>query len=128
MQGEWCVYSHGDETSVGGGGKATGQGNDTPICKYFLEGKCFAGSQCTFSHGEEETKGGGFNWFGGPGRLKDGDWFCPACSDHQYGRNIACRKCGEPRPEGKGLPEKGDKGKDSKGKGKKGKKDDDDFG
>merc|ERR1712061_26808 len=30
--------------------------------------------------------------------MRDGDWLCPSCSDHQFAKNISCRKCGEPRP------------------------------
>lgn len=28
-----------------------------------------------------------------------GDWNCPACGDHQFARNTACRKCGTPNPQ-----------------------------
>lgn len=31
--------------------------------------------------------------------LKPGDWFCPKCSDIVFGKNDACRKCGEERSE-----------------------------
>ncbi|CAE7525985.1 unnamed protein product [Symbiodinium natans] len=30
--------------------------------------------------------------------FKPGDWKCPRCGDHQFERNAACRKCGEPKP------------------------------
>lgn len=26
--------------------------------------------------------------------LKPGDWLCPSCGDHQFARNLTCRKCG----------------------------------
>lgn len=26
------------------------------------------------------------------------DWMCAECGDHQFARNLACRKCGAPRP------------------------------
>mmetsp|Transcript_1036 Transcript_1036/g.2332 ORF Transcript_1036/g.2332 Transcript_1036/m.2332 type:complete len:252 (-) Transcript_1036:166-921(-) len=31
-----------------------------------------------------------------------GDWICPACGDHVFGRNNNCRRCGAPRPSGDG--------------------------
>merc|ERR1719246_385197 len=34
------------------------------------------------------------------GGAKPGDWNCPACGDHQFARNVTCRKCGTPKPEG----------------------------
>eukprot|EP00746_Dinoflagellata_sp_MGD_P166449 gnl/MRDRNA2_/MRDRNA2_96329_c0_seq1.p1 gnl/MRDRNA2_/MRDRNA2_96329_c0~~gnl/MRDRNA2_/MRDRNA2_96329_c0_seq1.p1 ORF type:complete len:483 (+),score=87.48 gnl/MRDRNA2_/MRDRNA2_96329_c0_seq1:57-1505(+) len=52
----------------------------------------------------------------GKGKGKGGDWYCPACDDLQFARNLECRKCGCPKPED--AEEKG-KGK-SKGKGKPG--------
>jgi len=30
--------------------------------------------------------------------LKNGDWLCPQCGDHQFKRNTACRKCGAENP------------------------------
>eukprot|EP00756_Hemistasia_phaeocysticola_P052128 Hpha_TRINITY_DN27330_c0_g1::TRINITY_DN27330_c0_g1_i1::g.575::m.575 len=36
-----------------------------------------------------------------PGRvenLRPGDWLCPQCKDHQYARNVMCRRCKTPRP------------------------------
>jgi len=30
-------------------------------------------------------------------KLKPGDWICPSCLDHQFGRNDTCRKCGTPK-------------------------------
>eukprot|EP00439_Symbiodinium_sp_Y106_P021914 s4774_g2.t1 len=32
------------------------------------------------------------------GGFKPGDWNCPSCGDHQFGRNETCRKCGTPKP------------------------------
>eukprot|EP00930_Biecheleria_cincta_P032392 TRINITY_DN2248_c0_g1_i1.p1 TRINITY_DN2248_c0_g1~~TRINITY_DN2248_c0_g1_i1.p1 ORF type:complete len:317 (-),score=68.19 TRINITY_DN2248_c0_g1_i1:62-1012(-) len=31
------------------------------------------------------------------GSVEQGDWFCASCGDHQFARNIACRKCGAPK-------------------------------
>lgn len=31
--------------------------------------------------------------------LKPGDWYCPACQDLQFARNMACRLCSTPKPE-----------------------------
>jgi len=31
--------------------------------------------------------------------LKEGDWFCTMCGDHQFAKNTACRKCGNPKTE-----------------------------
>merc|ERR1712039_579462 len=30
--------------------------------------------------------------------MKQGDWVCPSCYDHQFSKNDVCRKCGTPRP------------------------------
>jgi hypothetical protein len=30
--------------------------------------------------------------------FKEGDWECPSCGDHQFRRNLKCRKCGGARP------------------------------
>merc|ERR1712187_198071 len=35
---------------------------------------------------------------GTPENFKQGDWTCPACGDHQFGRNESCRKCGKAKP------------------------------
>merc|ERR1719343_1415123 len=40
---------------------------------------------------------------GAVAKLKPGDWVCPNCSDHQFAKNEACRKCGTPKPEGAGF-------------------------
>lgn len=38
--------------------------------------------------------------------FKDGDWNCPSCGDHQFARNVLCRRCGTARPGGEaGAPE-----------------------
>lgn len=39
---------------------------------------------------------------GGNCAMKEGDWNCPGCGDHQFARNVACRKCATPRPSGFG--------------------------
>lgn len=31
--------------------------------------------------------------------MKPGDWTCPACGDHQFAKNMECRKCGTPNPD-----------------------------
>ena len=33
-----------------------------------------------------------------PALLKPGDWLCPACGDHQFAKNVACRMCGARNP------------------------------
>jgi len=35
---------------------------------------------------------------GGPA-MRPGDWSCPGCGDHQFGKNSECRKCGAPKPQ-----------------------------
>jgi len=58
------------------------------------------------------------------GRAPDflsGDWYCPACGDHQFAQNKECRMCNAPRAEeGKKKGKKGKKGgkKGDKEKGK----------
>ncbi|CAK0872492.1 unnamed protein product [Prorocentrum cordatum] len=42
--------------------------------------------------------GGAPGGFGGGAAFSAGDWNCPACGDHQFARNMQCRKCGTPRP------------------------------
>lgn len=39
--------------------------------------------------------------------VEQGDWFCSSCGDHQFARNVACRKCGAPRPDDAGDPPEG---------------------
>jgi len=34
--------------------------------------------------------------------MKPGDWLCPSCGDHQFARNMTCRKCGAANPSGGG--------------------------
>merc|ERR1719491_2392931 len=46
--------------------------------------------------------GGGMGGMGGSG-MKEGDWMCASCGDHQFARNVECRKCGAARPEGAGC-------------------------
>lgn len=47
--------------------------------------------------------GGGVQFLSGTGFTpKPGDWECPSCGDLQFARNMACRKCNAPRPEGAG--------------------------
>eukprot|EP00408_Alexandrium_pacificum_P022468 CAMPEP_0171203778 /NCGR_PEP_ID=MMETSP0790-20130122/25696_1 /TAXON_ID=2925 /ORGANISM="Alexandrium catenella, Strain OF101" /LENGTH=66 /DNA_ID=CAMNT_0011669249 /DNA_START=1 /DNA_END=197 /DNA_ORIENTATION=+ len=56
---------------------------------------------------------GGMGGMGGMGQMaapvassnqsvKEGDWQCQACGDHQFARNAQCRKCGSPKPAGMG--------------------------
>lgn len=30
--------------------------------------------------------------------MRQGDWFCSQCGDHQFSKNVLCRNCGSPRP------------------------------
>lgn len=32
-------------------------------------------------------------------KMRPGDWMCPNCDDHQFGRNAKCRKCDTAKPE-----------------------------
>jgi len=32
-------------------------------------------------------------------QMQPGDWYCPACGDHQFARNTACRRCGAAKSE-----------------------------
>lgn len=52
------------------------------------QGQCVA-----FGGGCAVAAGGG-----GGGDMRPGDWNCPNCGDHQFGRNSQCRKCNTPRP------------------------------
>lgn len=36
---------------------------------------------------------------GGP-NIRPGDWFCQACGNHNFARNVACKRCGAPKPDG----------------------------
>lgn len=31
--------------------------------------------------------------------MREGDWICAACGDHNFARNTECRKCGAPKPD-----------------------------
>lgn len=46
--------------------------------------------------------GGSFGGYGpaAKGQMVEGDWLCPACGDHQFARNMACRKCGAEKDTG----------------------------
>jgi len=33
-----------------------------------------------------------------PNAMKPDDWICQECGDHQFAKNLACRKCGVPKP------------------------------
>eukprot|EP00416_Gambierdiscus_australes_P024821 CAMPEP_0171071298 /NCGR_PEP_ID=MMETSP0766_2-20121228/10247_1 /TAXON_ID=439317 /ORGANISM="Gambierdiscus australes, Strain CAWD 149" /LENGTH=363 /DNA_ID=CAMNT_0011527833 /DNA_START=122 /DNA_END=1209 /DNA_ORIENTATION=+ len=35
--------------------------------------------------------------------MKEGDWLCTACGDHQFARNTVCRSCGAARPDEMGM-------------------------
>lgn len=37
--------------------------------------------------------------------VRPGDWNCPNCSDLQFARNTACRRCGTAKPDGAVAPE-----------------------
>lgn len=45
---------------------------------------CMPGSEC----GAERA----------PPPMREGDWECPGCGDHQFARNTNCRKCNTPKP------------------------------
>lgn len=50
---------------------------------------------------QQQFGGGG----GGQFAPKPGDWYCPSCSDLNFARNVACRRCGTPKPDmGAGVP------------------------
>merc|ERR1712217_15012 len=56
-------------------------------------------------------KGGKGSGKGGSGNqkrngIKEGDWACPSCGDHQFARNEKCRKCETPKPDVITPPEK----------------------
>lgn len=44
------------------------------------------------------------NWTAEPKEHRR-DWDCPSCGDLQFARNVACRKCGGPRPEHVAAPQ-----------------------
>eukprot|EP00930_Biecheleria_cincta_P056179 TRINITY_DN4234_c0_g1_i1.p1 TRINITY_DN4234_c0_g1~~TRINITY_DN4234_c0_g1_i1.p1 ORF type:complete len:733 (-),score=108.29 TRINITY_DN4234_c0_g1_i1:29-2197(-) len=58
-------------------------------CREFLKGQCNKGRDCKFSH------------------IADGDWACPRCSDHNFGRNETCRKCGTGKPRARSEASRG---------------------
>merc|ERR1711957_216374 len=33
----------------------------------------------------------------GGANMKPGDWNCAKCGDHNFAKNVACRKCGAPK-------------------------------
>jgi len=35
--------------------------------------------------------------------MKEGDWICSGCLDHQFSKNLVCRQCGTPKPQGCGF-------------------------
>eukprot|EP00931_Biecheleriopsis_adriatica_P066566 TRINITY_DN40896_c0_g1_i1.p1 TRINITY_DN40896_c0_g1~~TRINITY_DN40896_c0_g1_i1.p1 ORF type:complete len:307 (+),score=40.82 TRINITY_DN40896_c0_g1_i1:53-973(+) len=87
--------------------------------KYLMEDgiggfRCAPGSECQ-TGGPGSATGLGAARPGmpnlAPGKeLSPGDWICPGCMDHQFARNVVCRRCGTPRPEGAGLSVGGGKG------------------
>merc|ERR1719194_354883 len=42
--------------------------------------------------------GGGGGAGAGNQTMMPGDWNCEKCGDHQFARNLSCRKCSAPRP------------------------------
>lgn len=39
--------------------------------------------------------------------MKPGDWNCPKCGDHQFAKNLQCRRCGSPYPGDVAIHNKG---------------------
>jgi len=84
--------------------------------------RCQEGFECQTGGGPGRPKGAGkalplaangvpVSFVGTPANskpLSPGDWMCPSCNDHQFARNIQCRRCAFPRPEGFGPVPKGD--------------------
>merc|ERR1719359_911960 len=56
------------------------------------------GLQTMYGAGGTDLGGGG--GAGGPPKqnMMPGDWNCEKCGDHQFARNLSCRKCSAPRP------------------------------
>lgn len=96
-------------------GKGKGKGKDDDgvqkkwrMCTFHVMGGCKFGSTCGFAHDESEIGEPAIAGpqYGGGGKGKDGkgkgplpgDWYCPGCGDHQFARNMECRKCGEANP------------------------------
>merc|ERR1740138_23136 len=94
-----------------GGMPTEGPVKKTKICMYWEAGTCTKGSACSFAHGQEEI-GQLFDASLIPGAGKGmmpGDWTCPACGDHQFARNLQCRKCGTDNPQLAGMSGKGNR-------------------
>jgi len=94
-----------------GGMPMDGPVKKTKICMYWEAGTCTKGSACSFAHGQEEI-GNLFDPSLIPGAGKGmmpGDWTCPACGDHQFARNLQCRKCGADNPQLAGMSGKGNR-------------------
>merc|ERR1711972_229913 len=53
--------------------------------------------------GKGDSKGDGKGMSKGGKEIRDGDWECPNCQDHNFGRNTECRRCGTPKPEGANM-------------------------
>ena len=76
----------------------------------------FINSYMNISQEAGREAGRDAGWEYQPGRVPDcvflsGDWFCPACGDHQFAKNKECRMCNAPRTEeGKAKGKKGKKG------------------
>merc|ERR1719253_2160365 len=51
---------------------------------------CSPSSQCNVGGGPGVTQVGG---------KMPGDWMCAVCGDHQFSRNVVCRKCGAAKSE-----------------------------
>merc|ERR1711865_961958 len=65
------------QTMMGGGGSGHSG------CRWCAMNECW-------------THGGGKG--GGGKGVKEGDWLCPGCGDHQFARNDECRKCSTSKP------------------------------
>lgn len=83
--------------------------------------RCSAGHECkgaTCGGGAEFVatwQGGGQAGCKGKGKwgeapdesgFMEGDWSCPGCGDHQFARNMECRKCQTPNPGGAATEKK----------------------
>merc|ERR1719356_1377930 len=106
-----CIGVHGGNMLTPNGcivGAGMSAGGMPGMGSAYMAGACMGGGMQAASMGGGAPGGMmGFAGAGGAGAglaaLKPGDWICPSCQDHQFAKNDACRKCGQPRPEGAGF-------------------------